>query len=131
MGKHGFAAAANALHKACLHSTALGAECASYLRGSSEAVSGEVAQLQAATTTTKRMARLRQIRVVFFLLGICYRLRNPAGDRSQSAGIYAHDKACVPDQPTSATADSTVLLRGMSTMDSTESPDGATPDPTS
>ncbi len=56
--------------------------------------------------TTKRMARLRQIRVVFFLLGICYRLHNPAGDRSQSAGIYAHYKACVPHQPTSATADS-------------------------
>ena len=55
--------------------------------------------------TTKRMARLRQIRNVFFLLGICYRLHNLAGDRSQSAGIYAHYKAFVPHQSKSATAD--------------------------
>ncbi len=56
--------------------------------------------------TTKRMARLSKIRIELFLLGICYRLRNPAGDRSQSAGIYAQYKACGPHQPTSATADS-------------------------
>ncbi len=57
--------------------------------------------------TTKRMARLRQIRIVFFLLGICYRLHNLAGDRSPSAGIYAQYKACSTLQPTSAAANST------------------------
>ncbi len=83
--------------------------------------------------TTKRMARLSKIRIELFLLGICYRLRNPAGDRSQSAGIYAQYKACGPHQPIlpKPTAVAAILLRVFLTMDSTGSPESKTPDPTS
>ena len=82
--------------------------------------------------TTKRMARLRQIRIVFFLLGICYRLHDPAGDRSQSAGIYAQYRLVVhtSQRLPQPTAVALMLLRVVLAMDSTGSPESETSDPT-